>query len=125
MRVATAYMLLRPFLPDVPDDSMCGATEGSPLPVTEEWHAPLLNALVRLPPLSPGDAVFWHPDLIVAESTVVQPPDRQYAGMFVSSLPLCPQNSSFGVRPCEFLISPLCTSNELRIHTRLDRGMLS
>lgn len=24
------------------------------------WHEPILDALVRLPPLSPGDAVFWH-----------------------------------------------------------------
>lgn len=24
------------------------------------WHQPILDALVRLPPLSPGDAVFYH-----------------------------------------------------------------
>lgn len=24
------------------------------------WHQPIMDALVRLPPLSPGDAVFYH-----------------------------------------------------------------
>lgn len=24
------------------------------------WHRPIMDALVRLPPLSPGDAVFYH-----------------------------------------------------------------
>ena len=26
----------------------------------DRWHQPILDALVRLPPLSPGDAVFYH-----------------------------------------------------------------
>ena len=42
---AIAYLLLRPLLGDVADDDMCGMTAGQVFPVTERWHAPLLEAL--------------------------------------------------------------------------------
>ncbi|CAN0447180.1 unnamed protein product, partial [Ectocarpus sp. 8 AP-2014] len=66
MRVATAFTLLRPFMPDALEanatdgDWLCGAGDGPELSLSPKWHQPLMDALVRLPPLSPGDAVFYH-----------------------------------------------------------------
>ncbi|CAM9343283.1 unnamed protein product, partial [Discosporangium mesarthrocarpum] len=61
MRVATAFMLLRPFMDDVSqEEGLLGFGDGPEVVLDARWHQPLLDALVRLPPLSPGDAVFWH-----------------------------------------------------------------
>ncbi|CAM9539126.1 unnamed protein product [Choristocarpus tenellus] len=59
------------------------------------WHQPLLNALVQLPPLSPGDAVFWHTDLVHCESDSKDWVKRDYAGMHLSTLPVCEANSMY------------------------------
>ncbi len=100
MRVGTAFVLLRPFYEDIDqiEDMMLGARDDSPLQITKEFHEQLLGAFVPLPPLYPGDAVFWHPDLIVAEGDAVGEEgnvtvDRSYAGMFFSSMPLCAGNA--------------------------------
>ncbi len=98
MRVGTAFVLLRPFFEDVDkiDDVMLGASDDSPLEITKEFHGQLLDALVQLPPLYPGDAVFWHPDLIIADGEEGDVPvDRCYAGMFFSSMPLCAGNAMY------------------------------
>ncbi|CAM9487344.1 unnamed protein product, partial [Phaeothamnion confervicola] len=94
MRVATAFMMLRPFIGD-DADGMCGASTGPVLKLRDRWHAPLADALVRIPPLSPGDAVFWHPDIIHAETPLLQQPDRDYVGLMLSAMPVCAGNSAY------------------------------
>ncbi len=106
LRVGVSFVLLRPFFDDVDpvNDMMLGASNNSHLEITKEFHGQLLNALVPLPPLYPGDAVFWHPDLIIAdgdtaggEEAAVVPVDRSYAGIFFSSMPLCAGNARYAV----------------------------
>ncbi len=106
LRVGVSFVLLRPFFDDVDpvNDMMLGASNDSHLEITKEFHGQLLNALVPLPPLYPGDAVFWHPDLIIAdgdtaggEEAAVVPVDRSYAGIFFSSMPLCAGNARYAV----------------------------
>src|SRR5215467_11144934 len=60
------YMLLRALQDDVPETDLCGAKPGRALSVQPEWHAPLLEALTSIPVMEPGDAVFWHPDVVHA-----------------------------------------------------------
>jgi uncharacterized protein DUF1479 len=60
------YMLLRALQDDVPDDELCGAQPGRALSVEPQWHALLLGALTPVPVMEPGDAVFWHSDVIHA-----------------------------------------------------------
>ena len=50
---AMAYMMLRPLLPDVPEDEMCGVTVGQVFPVNEHV-APAAHARVRRHPGRPG-----------------------------------------------------------------------
>jgi len=61
-----AYILLRALQDDVPETDLCGAKPGRALSVKPEWHAPLLEALTSIPVMEPGDAVFWHPDVVHA-----------------------------------------------------------
>jgi hypothetical protein len=61
-----AYMLLRALQDDVPEDDLCGAQPGRALSVQPRWHSLLLEALTSIPVMEPGDAVFWHTDVVHA-----------------------------------------------------------
>ena len=61
---AMAYLMLRPLLPDVPKDDMCGVTVNRTFPVTEQLHPLLRRALTGIPDVRAGDTVWWHCALI-------------------------------------------------------------
>ena len=61
-----AYLLLRALQDDVPGTDLCGAMPGRALSVQPRWHAPLLEGLTSIPTMEPGDAVFWHSDMVHA-----------------------------------------------------------
>jgi hypothetical protein len=91
---AVAYVLLRPLLADVPDDALCGAQAGRALGLLDEWHAPLRAGFVSIPPMYPGDTVWWHPDLLHAVEDV-----NTGAGdsnvVYISAAPDCQKNRAF------------------------------
>jgi len=66
LREATAFLILRPFLEDVPATSFCGANPGKVQDLFPEFHQRLIDALVAVPDVQPGDSVWWHCDLIHA-----------------------------------------------------------
>jgi len=61
-----AYLLLRALQDDVPGTDLCGAKPGRALAVQPQWHSLLLEALSSIPTMEPGDAVFWHSDVVHA-----------------------------------------------------------
>lgn len=63
---AMVYILLRALQDDVPEADLCGAQPGRALGVDPNWHAPLIEARTSIPLMQPGDAVFWHSDLVHA-----------------------------------------------------------
>jgi Protein of unknown function (DUF1479) len=94
VKEAISYLMLRPFLDDVPADDWCGSQQNKAFNINEKWHAPLLKGLCSLPKLQPGDTAFWHPDLIHA---VEQRHDgKQYSNvMFIAATPYCKKNKDF------------------------------
>jgi len=60
------YVLLRALQDDVPEDDLCGAKPGRALSVHPQWHGALLKGLSSIPLMEPGDAVFWHTDVVHA-----------------------------------------------------------
>jgi hypothetical protein len=94
---ALAYFLLRPLLADVPDDVLCGARRGKAQAIQAEWHQPLIDNLVSIPHVEPGDTVWWHPDLIHGV-------EAEHRGTAVSSViyipgaPLCPKNARYAAQ---------------------------
>ncbi|WP_375432037.1 DUF1479 domain-containing protein [uncultured Friedmanniella sp.] len=91
---AMAYLMLRPLLDDVPEDSMCGVKPNHTFPVTEEWHALLMDAVSGIPSVQPGDSVWWHCDLVHAVAPVT---DQQGWGnvMYIPAAPWCPKNEQY------------------------------
>jgi hypothetical protein len=91
---AMAYLMLRPLLPDVPDDDMCGVTTNQVFPANERWHAPLLRALSGIPDVRAGDSVWWHCDMIHGVAPVQ---DQKGWGnvMYIPAAPWCPRNEAY------------------------------
>src|SRR5579863_772840 len=58
------YILLRSLQDDVAEEDLCGAEPGRALSVHPKWHTALANGLTSIPLMQPGDAVFWHSDVV-------------------------------------------------------------
>ena len=91
------YMLLRSLQDDVPETDLCGAKPGRALSVQAQWHAPLLEALTSIPVMEPGDAVFWHSDVVHAVED-----EHKGAGfsnvMYIGATVGCAKNTAYLAR---------------------------
>lgn len=91
---AMAYILVRPLLSDVPDDSLCGAEEGMALGVNEKWHPLLMEAVSGIPDVQPGDSVWWHSDLIHGVASVQG--QRGWGNViYIPAAPMCAKNAEY------------------------------
>ncbi|AOK31485.1 MULTISPECIES: DUF1479 domain-containing protein [Burkholderia] len=91
---AMAYVMLRALQDDVPDDDLCGARPGRALSILPEWHALLLDALVPIPPMQPGDAVFWHGDVVHAVEDTHRGTGHSNV-MYIAAAPACAKNDAY------------------------------
>jgi len=92
--LSIAYVLLRPFLQDVPEEILCGAVEGRAQAITEEWHSLLLRGLVSIPDVEPGDTVWWHSDVVHAVEHEHKGKDVSSV-MYIGCAPLCERNMRY------------------------------
>lgn len=94
LKEATSYLLLRPFLDDVPAEDWCGSVPKKAFNVNNKWHAPLIKGLCSIPKLQPGDTVWWHPDLI--HSVEQKHEGDEYSNvMFIGAVPHCDKNEKY------------------------------
>jgi len=90
----TPWMLLRALMPDVPDGDLCGALPGRALGASPQWHPELLEGLVSIPQVGPGDTVWWHSDVIHAVED--QHNGSGYSNViYIGSAPWCDKNEAF------------------------------
>ncbi|NIA69820.1 DUF1479 family protein [Pelagibius litoralis] len=89
-----AYMLLRALQPDVPEDALCGALPGKALCADAAWHGDLLEGLVSIPTVEPGDTVWWHPDLIHAVEDVHSGSGESNV-IYIGASPRCAKNEAY------------------------------
>ncbi len=88
------YMLLRALQDDVAPDDLCGALPGRALSATAEWHPALLDALVSIPTVEPGDTVWWHTD--VCHAVADEHAGTDFASvMYIGAAPDCPKNRAY------------------------------
>ena len=89
-----AYMLLRALQDDVPETELCCALPARALGANSQWHAPLVEGLVSIPLVQPGDTVWWHPDLVHAVED--QHRGKGYSNvMYIGAAPWCAKNAAF------------------------------
>jgi hypothetical protein len=91
---AMAYMMLRPLLDDIPEDSMCGVKPNRTFPMTKKWHGILTDAITPIPSVQPGDSVWWHCDMVHSVAPVK---NQQGWGnvMYIPAAPSCAKNTSY------------------------------
>ncbi len=95
---ALGYLLLRALQDDVADDDLCGADNDRVLAATEQYHELLLPAYGPIPPVEPGDTVWWHGDLLhgVGDGTN----DERWGNvMYIPAAPWCAKNATYA-RQC-------------------------
>ncbi|KAK1828522.1 hypothetical protein QBC39DRAFT_393100 [Podospora conica] len=104
LRLATAYVLLRPFFSDTtatlqrpPTAVLHGALPSYAQAVAPAWHPhlELARTLVGLPRLEPGDYVVWHPDAIHCFDESVVPPAGMGMGMYLPAVPVTQTNALY------------------------------
>jgi hypothetical protein len=89
-----AWMLLRALQDDTPADDLCGAAPGRALGALPQWHASLLEAVVSIPRVEPGDAVWWHSDVIHAVED--EHAGRGYSNViYIGASPWCEKNEAY------------------------------
>ncbi|MFJ3176596.1 DUF1479 domain-containing protein [Streptomyces roseus] len=99
-----AYLLLRPLLPDVAEDSMCGVRTNQVFPVTKRWHPMLYRALSATPDVKAGDSVWWHCDMIHS----VAPVENQKGWgnvMYIPATPWCARNERYSAEVREAFVT--------------------
>lgn len=97
---AMAYVLIRPLLDDVPEDSLCGAEMGQALGANAKWHPLLMEAISGIPDVEPGDSVWWHSDLIHS----VEPVENQEGWgnvIYIPAAPMCAKNAAYAQNVAE------------------------
>ena len=98
---AIAYVLLRALQRDVPDGELCLARPGRALGVDAVWHPDLMEGIVPIPTVEPGDTVWWHPDVVHAVGN--EHHGAEYANViYIGASPACAKNEAYARRqaPC-------------------------
>jgi hypothetical protein len=92
--LGVVYLLLRALQDDVADDDLCGARLTRALRAVPQWHAELLEGLVSIPEVQPGDTVWWHPDVLHAVEGVHT--GRGYSNvLYIAAAPACGKNRAY------------------------------
>jgi len=91
------YFLLRALQDDVAPDDLCGATPGRALGAHPDWHEDILQGLISIPTVEPGDTVWWHPDVIHAVGDEHAGDD--YANViYIGATPRCAKNAAYAAK---------------------------
>ncbi len=89
-----AYFLLRALQDDVAEDDLCGAMPGRALGADAKWHADILEGLISIPVVEPGDTVWWHPDVI--HSVANEHKGADFANViYIGASPVCAKNTAY------------------------------
>ncbi|PVU84905.1 hypothetical protein BB559_007315 [Furculomyces boomerangus] len=95
VKETTAAIIMRPLLQDILEtSSMGGAYPGTQIDIDPVMLPQVTDICVSIPDVSPGDAVFWHCDLVHAvDSKCLQSNDASV--FYIPATPLCNINTSY------------------------------
>lgn len=99
-----AYFLMRALQDDVAADDLCGAAPGRALGASEDWHADILEGLISIPTVGPGDTVWWHPDVI--HSVANEHAGKDYANViYIGATPRCAKNAAYAAKQAKAFLA--------------------
>ena len=89
-----SYVLTRALLDDVPENELCGSKAGKALSINDKYHSLLLEGLISIPKMNPGDTIWWHPDVVHAVEEKHQ--GKNYSNViYVGATPYCKKNIDY------------------------------
>lgn len=95
---STSYVMLRPLLKDLLEESsMAGAVPGVQQHILESFHSHIIEAMVSIPEVNPGDCVFWHCDSVHAVEGICNSPSDSSV-LYIPATPLCAKNAEYALR---------------------------
>ena len=97
---AAAYMLMRGIAGEL------GLLGGEPEPAPRRFRADdvLMPAMVPIPPVRPGDTVWWHGDLIHSVAPAAN--DTRWGNvMYIAAAPSCPRNDAYAATILERFVA--------------------
>ncbi|PVU84502.1 hypothetical protein BB560_007333 [Smittium megazygosporum] len=98
IKETTAAIIMRPLLQDIiHTSSMGGAYPGTQIDIDPKLLSQITSICVPIPDVSPGDAVFWHCDMVHAvDEKCTQQTDSSV--FYIPSTPLCKINTSYIIK---------------------------
>ena len=89
-----SFLLIRALQDDISDSDLCRASPGKALGAMPEYHEEILEGLISIPQVNPGDTVWWHPDII--HSLADEHSGKRYASvMYIGASPKCSKNENY------------------------------
>ena len=97
---AISYVLLRALQDDLPETELCLARPGRALGVDANWHPDLTPGIVPIQTVTPGDTVWWHPDVV--HSVGKEHNGKDYASViYIGASPDCTKNRTYAQRQAQ------------------------
>lgn len=76
---------------------MAGAIPGVQQHILQNIHPHILQAMVSIPEVKPGDCVFWHCDCVHAVEAVCDSPTDSSV-LYIPATPLCEKNAQYALK---------------------------
>jgi|GEM_PF-2654627 len=96
--------LLRGLKRDVDEGEFGLARPGRALGVDAHWHPDLMDGIVPIPVVDPGDTAWWHPDVVHAVGKVHH--GHEFANVIcIGASPECARNEAFARRPADSFLA--------------------
>jgi len=94
LKEVIAHVMMRPLLDDIPENMIPGYQPTKLFYLVPQIHSKLMNAMVSIPEVNPGDTVWWHCDLIHSVEEVHQGENTNTV-LYIPVGPDCPSNRSY------------------------------
>lgn len=85
---------------------MAGASPGVGQNILPDLHPHIVNAIVSIPEVNPGDCVFWHCDGVHAVEECCDG-TTDSSVLYIPSSPLCNKNAEYLLRQRETFVNGL------------------
>merc|ERR1711962_1325647 len=98
---------MRLLLDDIPENMIPGYEPNQPYYLVPQIHSKLMNAMVSIPEVNPGDSVWWHCDLIHSVEEIHQG-KKTNAVLYIPVGPDCPINRKYVEKAKECFLNGEC-----------------
>ena len=95
LKESMGYIMLRPFMDDLEAWNFGEIWGGYGLKLKDKYHKLLIDCMVSIPKVNPGDMVFWHCDTIHAVEPKNNSPTKDSSVFYIPSCFDCELNHNF------------------------------